>query len=280
MENQQEQYTEEDEIDLREYVNVIIKRKKLIFGIFLAAVVISAVVSLMMPKVYEITSTVQLGSVSGLIINNENAKSLMLNQNSLLSIINSLNLKITPESLQKRIKISDVSGTNLLKIQIAYPGIDTAIKINDAIINPFIAKGQIFYQERLAIINERLKELDGEIKNAEADIARTQALISGIPSDMSVSQSDISLRIILLQNTLPNYESNLSSLRNQRNGLKLMLADTKEFNVSDAPIRPKYPIAPKKKQNVILAGILSLMFGVFLAFFMEFLQKNRAGAVK
>ncbi len=273
MENQQ--YAQEEEIDLREYINVIIKRKKLILAIFLVSVFTAAIVSLMMPKVYEITSIVQLGSVNEPLIKNEEAKAIMLNQNLLLSIINELNLKMGVEGLQKAIKISDLAGTNLLKIKITYPGIDTAIKINDAIVNPLITQGQSLYQERLAIINERLKELDLEIKNAEGDISRTQTLISGLPNANNISQSDVSLRIILLQNTLPNYESNLTALRNQRNGLKFSLANAKDFKIFDQPIKPKNPVGPKKKQNVLIAGMLSLMFGVFLAFVLEFWQKSK-----
>lgn len=42
-----------DEIDLREYINVIIKRKRMILGIFLISLVITAIFSLMQPKIYE-----------------------------------------------------------------------------------------------------------------------------------------------------------------------------------------------------------------------------------
>jgi len=275
-----QQHVEEYEIDIRECINVIIRRKKLILRIFFAAVVITAIVNLLMPKIYEITSTIRLGSVNELLIKNEDAKAIILNQNSLSTIISDLNLKIKIESLQKRIKISDINGTNLIKIKITYPGIDTPLKISDAIVNPLIAQGQIIYQERLAIINERLKELDGEIKNAEGDIARAQTIISSLHNSNDVSQPDVSLRIILLQNTLPNYESNLSALRNQRNGLKLMLSSAKDFKIFDAPIKPKYAVGPKKKQNVIVAGVFSLMLGLFLAFVLEFWQKNKAGETK
>ncbi len=270
-----QQNIQEDEIDIREYINVIIKRKKLILAIFLVSVVTAAIVSLRMPKVYEITSTVQLGSVNELLIKNEEAKAIMLNQNLLLSVINDLNLKITAETLQKDIKITDINGTNLLKIKITYPGIDTALKINDAIVNPLIAQGQNMYQERLVIVNERLKELDAEIKNAEGDINRTQTLIFGLPNANNISQSDVSLRVILLQNTLPNYESNLTALRNQVNGLKIILSNAKDFKIFDAPIKPKNPVGPKKKQNVIIAGMFSLILGVFLAFILEFWQKSK-----
>ncbi|MFA7294740.1 MAG: Wzz/FepE/Etk N-terminal domain-containing protein, partial [Candidatus Omnitrophota bacterium] len=112
MENQQ--CAQEDEIDIREYINVIIKRKKLILAIFLVSVFTAAIVSLIMPKVYEIASIVQLGSVNEPLIKNEEAKAIMLNQNLLLSIVNELNLKIGVEGLQKAIKINDLAGTNLL----------------------------------------------------------------------------------------------------------------------------------------------------------------------
>ena len=78
MENQQ--YIQKDEIDIKEYVNVIIKRKKFILIIFLLSVVIASIVSLRMPKIYEITSIIQLGSINEPLINNEEAKSIMLNQ--------------------------------------------------------------------------------------------------------------------------------------------------------------------------------------------------------
>ncbi|MFH1094153.1 MAG: Wzz/FepE/Etk N-terminal domain-containing protein [Candidatus Omnitrophota bacterium] len=278
MENQQ--YIQEDEFDIRKYINVIIKRKKLILAIFLVSVAAAAIVSLRMPKVYEITSIIQLGSVNELLIKNEEAKAIILNQNFLLFVINELGLKIEVESLQKAIEISDLAGTNFLKIKITYPGIDTALKINDTIINSLIAQGQNMYQGRLAIINEQLKELDTEINNTEGDIAKTKALISGLPNPSDVTQSDVFLKIILLQSGLPNYKSNLTTLKNQRNELKLLLNNSKDFKVFDAPIKPKYPVGPKKKQNVLIAGMLSLMFGVFLAFFMEFWQKGKEGKTK
>ena len=278
MENQQ--YIQEDEVDLKDYVNVIIKRKKLILGVFLVSVFITAIVSLLMPKIYEITSTIQLGSINEALIKNEDAKAIILNQNSLLSVISQLDLKIEIEKFRKHISIDDIKGTNLLKINIVYPGIDKAFKINEAIINPLIAQGQIIYQERLAIVNERLKELDEEIMTTERDIARTQVLISSLHSATNISQPDVSLRIILLQNTLPNYESNLTALRNQRNGVKFMLSNSKDFKIFDQPIKPKLPIAPKKKQNIFIAGVLGLMLGVLLSFFVEFWESNKIGEVK
>ncbi len=274
MENQQ--YIQEDEIDLGEYIRIIIKRKKLILSIFFTAVVITIIVNLLMPKIYEITSIVQLGRVSEPLIKNEEAKAILLNQNSLLSVIIQLGLKINVESLKKNISIEEVKGTNLLKIKIVYPSIDDAIKINDAIINLFITQGQIIYQEQLAIIIERLKELDVEIKNAEVDIARIQILISGLNTSNNIPQSNVSFGVILLQNTFTNYGNYLNTLKNQKNSLKLILLNSKDFNIFDGPIALKYPLFNKMIQKVIIAGMLSLMFGIFLAFLFDFWQKSQS----
>jgi len=50
----------EDEIDLRSYIEVVVKRRKLIIGIFLAAVVLAAIVSLILPKIYQASASIMI----------------------------------------------------------------------------------------------------------------------------------------------------------------------------------------------------------------------------
>ncbi|MCX5706023.1 MAG: Wzz/FepE/Etk N-terminal domain-containing protein [Candidatus Omnitrophica bacterium] len=278
METQQD--TQTNEIDLNYYINVVIKWKKLILSIFLVAVIVTAVVSLLTPKVYVVTSTIQLGSFNEPIFKGEDVKEIVLNYGLLSSIINESNLNIDSERLRGTIKIKDIGSTNLTRISIEYSDVDAGVKIINTILSHIISQGQSIYQERQNIANERLKELDAEIKNVEGDIARTQSIISDPISTTGSSQSDISLRIILLQNALPTYESNLTALRNQRNALKFLIANAKEFKIFDQPIQLKNPISPKKRQDVLIAGVISLLCGAFLAFFMEFLQKHTAGRAK
>ena len=45
-----------------------------------------------------------------------------------------------------------------------------------------------------------------------------------------------------------------------------------EVKIVSPAIEPKHPIRPKKKQNVFISGIVGLMAGIFLAFFMEYWQ--------
>ena len=273
MDNQQP--IAEDEIDLREYIQVILKRKKLILAIFLASVFTAAVISLLLPKTYEISSTIQLGRINELLINNEEAKTLMLNQNLLQSIINDLNLDYSPQELEKNIKISEIKDTNLFRVKITGNDIDAAIKINNLLTSALIVRGQALYQKNIDIINERLNSLSSEIKSAVDDIGRTQALIAEAPIAKNISQSDVSLRVILLQNSLPNYESNLNDLRNQENAIKAILVNSREFKLFDSPIRPDSPLSRKIVLKTVIAGIFSLMIGIFLVFFINFWKANR-----
>jgi capsular polysaccharide biosynthesis protein len=273
MEGQRDMH--EDEIDLREYMGVIMKRKKLVISICLVSVIAAAILSFRMPKVYEITSTVQLGKLDTLLISAQDAKAIMMNKNSLSSIVEGLKLGMTAEGLQKNIRIEDVDGTNLLKVTVSYPGVAMAFKINDAIVSPLMAQGRSLYQQRLGIIVERLKELDEEIAGTSEDIAKIQALIQGLPNTGSTPPLDISLRMILLQSTLPGYDRNLTFLRNQRNELKLMLDNAKVFMIFDAPVVPKNPVGSRMKQHIFMAGMFSLMFGVFLVFFLEYWHRPK-----
>ncbi len=272
----------EDEIDLRDYINVIIKRKKFILTVFFVSVITTAIVSFLEPKVYEVTTMIQLGNIDRLLITKDEASAAILNQDSLSSIIKQLNLSgMYVERLKKYIKIEDVKDTNLLRVTIEYPGLATAFKINDALINPLIAKWQDIYQQRLAVIKVRLEELITQIGSVEKEVDRTRSLIAELPKIPGISPAEESLRMIILVNSLPNYETYLTSLKDHSNNLQLLLvSDAKEFKIAEMPITPKYPIKPKKKLNVAISGILSLMFGVFLAFFMEFWQKGKEEKAK
>ena len=50
---------QDDEIDLREYIHVAIKRKKIVLGFILVSVLSAAVLSLMTPKIYEVSMIIE-----------------------------------------------------------------------------------------------------------------------------------------------------------------------------------------------------------------------------
>jgi capsular polysaccharide biosynthesis protein len=198
----------------------------------------------------------------------------ILNQNVLLSTIEELGLDVTAEELASTVKIADIKDTDLLKITLTSSDVPKVLKISEALIQPFIAQGQAIYLEKISMENERLAEMQSEIKNIESVIAKTQSMIASFSKENKASSMDHSLTIILLQNMLPNYQSNLAMLKDQRSSKKLMMSDARPFKVFESPTVSDKPVSPQTKRNVILAGFLGLMMGIFLAFVIDFWRKG------
>jgi capsular polysaccharide biosynthesis protein len=262
----------EDEIDLRELINVVIKRKKLILGIFFASVIITIIISFLIPRTYLSTAIIQTGIADTPLIKIAEAEQMIKTQDFLNSIIKELELKVEPENLKSAINLKEMKDTDLIQLEIGYQGMGTSYKLLRAIVGSFLAKNNELYQQRMDYFNQQMKELDSQINSVQSNITRTQELIQNLFSSGEISERDAGVKIILLQNTLPSYYDNLMNLSVEKNNLRLILIKSREFKLVDLT-KPK-PIKPNKKLNVALAGVLSLMFATFLAFFIEFWQKQ------
>ena len=120
---------QEEEIDLREYINVLIKRKGVIILIFLISVITAVIVSyFIMEPVYQantvitvlkpkiknsIISELSLGDYRNLIKDIEIEEELIQKLN-----LNKLPLEITPNDLEKILTIELPESTNLIKMNI------------------------------------------------------------------------------------------------------------------------------------------------------------------
>ncbi|MBA3061690.1 MAG: hypothetical protein FP833_01805, partial [Atribacteria sp.] len=59
---------------------------------------------------------------------------------------------------------------------------------------------------------------------------------------------------------------------------EIQLTETAEedlLKIASLAYEPKSPIKPNKKLNILIAGVLGLFVGIFVAFFLEFWQKGK-----
>ena len=265
----------EDDIDLRDYIKVIIKRKNIILTVFFVSVISTAIISFLMPKVYLSTASIQIGIVVEPLIKKSEAGEMIKTYDILNPIVKELKLKTNVEKLKNAIEVEDIKDTDFLRFKVEYAGKDISLKLCQSIVNSFLAQASNLYQQRLNLVNQRIEELDNQINSVQSDIQRTQGLIENLSVSEKIGETEAGIRIILLQNTLPNYQTNLRALLNQKYDLQLTVIKAKEFKLMDLLIEPE-PIKPKKKQNVAISGILGLMLGVFVVFFQEYWTKAKA----
>jgi len=88
------QVFQEDEIDLRELINVLIKRKKLILTIFFSAVVLTAFINFLIPKIYLSSAIMQRGVVENQLIKKAEAEEMIKSLEFLDPLIQKLELRI------------------------------------------------------------------------------------------------------------------------------------------------------------------------------------------
>jgi len=117
---------QEQELSLRDYVEVIKRRKKTILLIFLIAIIGSAVLSFVLPPVYQVESTIKIGQIMDLStfekipIESAVASAQFLQGPGLLTdAIRDLNLPFTLKKLRKRVSAEPIGQEeDLVEIRI------------------------------------------------------------------------------------------------------------------------------------------------------------------
>jgi uncharacterized protein involved in exopolysaccharide biosynthesis len=256
----------DDEINLRDYINVLIKRKVTIFVVFFLCVVFAAFYSFTAPKVYKVEETIRIGQVDGSLISKLEATRLIRSKNILEPVVGALDKDLSLSGLKGSIKIEEVKGTAFLTVSINYNNPERAIKILKNIADNFIQYGNSLYAKKIKLLEERMEALEIQKQSIKKEINSLKGVIKDkVTPDYS-----------LIQDALTSYEAIYSQLDDKIYSLKVKLANARNFELFEPPLKPENPISPKKKQNIAIAAVIGLMLGVFIAFFREF-WVNSAG---
>jgi len=249
----------EDEINLYDYWKVIVKRKSLIIGLFLVAVLASAIISFLTSKIYrgevilklpakELTSK-ELFSVIGK-IDAEKVKNFLPKTHRLITSIKLDALKDSNDKLQLIIEAKNTDDISSAMTEfVGY--------LNNF---PLINRSVEEERQRLLIQSEELSKV---IKDSEefAEIHK-KLLREG--------------KLILLGFNPVEISKRMSDLKIEKLGVEQSLQRPKSVEIIEKPYILKNPVKPSIKKNIALAGTISLFIGIFLAFFMEYIEKMRS----
>jgi len=253
-----------DEINLMDYIQVIRKRKWLIIFGTLLCVVAAGVVSLLMSKIYRGEATFKITAKEIItakemvsIIGNLDKEKLKQVLPKTYNLVNSIKLNALRDSVDKFQLIIEAKRVDDIPIAISefVEYID-----NSPLIKRFVEQ----YKEMLLKQTEELSkviESSKELVKAYDNLIKTGRLIPvGFnPVDLNKRISDIKIEKLQV-------EQNLKRL----NGIEM----------GAQPYISSKPVKPKKRQNVMIAGVVGLLGSIMLAFFMEFLKKNKANLGK
>ncbi len=214
-----DEHFEDEEIDLRELLLVLLRGKWTILAIFFIFVLVSGIAVLfVLPPVYEAKATVALLlqdlSLAQIVpqLDLTAHREAFLGSSIIQSTIEKLNLdpqKYTVSNLQRNIKIEVLSKENLLKLSVQDRDPTLATKIAESLIK---AAGDYLTECLKRTTEERLRALEDMLSASQKELKEITTRLEtslGQPQDPQELEGEIPLRIgmiVEMKRTLKNLE--------------------------------------------------------------------------
>ncbi len=257
------------------YLKVIWKRKGLIIGGTLLASATALVVSLFMPKTYEVSRRLRIGNLQGKILEDREAVIGRLKDHRLLkTATEKLHLKLSAEEMEKVVLIDAKVNPDIRYIVQSHdPQVGT--KIVDDLAENIIEIHERTFDKGMQITKSHELELAATIRELEAEIQNMKRALKDVMKAPPIDAP----AVILLQGNIEGRERSLAHLRKEltESRLSRVMSENTFVIAADAP--PEYPVKPRAALNVVLAGTLGLVVFTFLGFFLEYLEEVRRGRV-
>ncbi|MHB8805666.1 MAG: tyrosine-protein kinase domain-containing protein [Coriobacteriia bacterium] len=257
-----------EELDLRDYISVIMARKWVIIGITAAVTVVALAVSLVQTPVYEGIASVlvsEKGSSSDLVggtsldISSQPERGLqtqvriMKSRQFMENTIAALELDMTPEELTDRVTVTAVGQTNIVEFSAHDGDPEIAAAIANTLADQFVAWSREYQREAIrAAAAEVEKRLDA---------ARKEVLDLG-------AQTGAVAEIAIANSNYTTLAAKLEELRINEN------LETGSGRVINLAVAADEPISPRPLRNTALGLMVGLVFGLGVAFLYEYMDNS------
>ncbi len=297
---------EDDTIELIDYLRVVWKWRWFIIIFTLACSLVAGIISFSMPKVYKVSMLMEPGVIDidpssrPIFIDSiSNIKSKIDSQAYNSKIYKRLNAD--PKKLNLKFKTVQPKNSNTLKISLEAIDTNKSLQALSSLFHELVKEYQHYIDSRKSELDQKIamnkRQLDisaGEKKYLEKEIAIGRANTDRIIEERNMllkkggdNPDKLSLLIytnIIQQNMAQHNDlnrdlgwlkNNIEKLKSEMETLKIKKQSIENIKLIQPPQSSIYPIKPKKKLNVILAFVVGLFLSIFLAFFLEYLQKMK-----
>jgi uncharacterized protein involved in exopolysaccharide biosynthesis len=255
----------DDEIDLRDLILVMWRYRKFIVGIFLASLLIGAVVSFAITPVYQVQAKISIGNYA---VDSESSEPQMTPETAREILLSS---DLQDEAWGKGtnaggLSVTLVDNTNILDITLDTSDPQQGEALLNELINLFDEKTGEQYERSIELVNAELQRTERELQEINKSIDQTRELLE----NTSASQ----IQQVGLLDTLSRFLQQRDELSEKKLQFEQKLNMIESMRVLGKPEASSAPISPNKKLNIVVAGVLGLMAGVFGAFTVDYFRRN------
>lgn len=264
---------EEKEVDLRDYLKMIKKRWKIILIVFLISTATAAIVSLLLPKTYESRAMVRIGRTRDKLLEEPSSIIEIFKTEPILEkVVEELNIPPAQGKLGElasKIKMREKSG--LLEIKGRGETPEEALRLVNAAATILLKRHEEIFERAKIILEEYLASGKERLAEMERDIEILQKKIDELKTTDSEAKATVARGYMeSLERSRDRYEQLQLELRTKKMEES---SGSEETQLVIPPTIPEKPMGPKKKQNVMIAGILGLFVGFFCAAIVEYFEK-------
>jgi uncharacterized protein involved in exopolysaccharide biosynthesis len=154
------------------------------------------------------------------------------------------------------------------------------IHILERVINELVAEMRLVKENTASLIKQREKFVSSEpdtrdilsailfTNTIQQNIALDKTSRDGL-SEYRSRKENLSLQLETTQNKIKSLLTEIKSLEFKKNSIQ-------NIQIIKTPERSLYPVKPKTRLNVMLAGVVGLFLTIFLAFFVEYISKYKS----
>ena len=237
----EEKRLNEEEVDLRDYLKVIGKRKWTVIITLSVCLAVAAIFTFSPRPVYRASSVFEIGSsLSGPLMSPQATVSLCKSDYLLSKVKEILNL---PKGEEIKVKAKSIGSTVTISLDSSSP--EKAVKIINTIAEAIAKEQDMLYEEKI-------EPLKNEAEGVKKEIGLVQS-----------RKEELFSRLLYL-----------NQLQTRFDGIQRQIASFKKTRITFPAIIPEKPIKPRPVFNLAISIILGLFLGIFLAFSQEYLSKT------
>jgi capsular polysaccharide biosynthesis protein len=260
---------DEDEVELRDYINVLLKRKKLIIGVTLVAILVSGILSyFVLPPIYRgsaVISPAQIGTNPFLDLSEvqEEIKSSPFIQ----KLSNDLNVPF--DKINTGINASISQNSNLLVVDFESKDKNLIKSFFNKLLLELNNLNKDAYEKQIEGIESKISTLSSQSVLISTEESQINEKIQQLEQNGTV-KSEYFLEDSLLSGVQNSLISQIIGLEGTINDLNTQLKESREFLYFYQPVVLDIPVKPNKKFNVAIATVAALFFSILIAFFLEY----------
>ncbi|NMB45639.1 MAG: hypothetical protein GX998_04425 [Firmicutes bacterium] len=268
----------QDEIELREIVEVIRKRIWLVILIPLIAALTALGVSkfIIVPE-YAASTGIALGSFVHEIYGNVAAsKEVLMSRDLLRQVYQDLDLHNEYSSVDdfaQTISVEDIRNTRILNIRYQDSDPERAQKVVQTIADRFLELSDEVYTAKRALLEERLLDLQEAHHEVGVTYQNTLETLKALEA-AETQNAETALARARIIDYLVKGETSLVALGSEIHEVQVQLSDLEKTTIIEQPMVGIDPVNARPLLNTAIALVLGGMVALGVVFILEYFEKN------